>query len=184
MAELNTIITLRQGTTAEWNNSSVVLKQGEMGLEYLENGSVKIKAGDGEHLWSALSYIGSDVKATNVFQVELGANDLDDIAAIEAQVAQENAKKQDGDIAIVKATIADGKYSYTWDIQTPTTCFFTSEEGASNSYMFNMIVGTWEYKNSYTDINELFACWHESTTDLAKAEERRETLWLNYQGTK
>lgn len=113
MAELNTIITLRQGTTAEWNSSSVVLKQGEMGLEYLENGSVKMKAGDGEHLWSALSYIGSDVKAANVFQVELEANDLDDIAAIEAQVALENAEKQDGDIAVVKAAIADGKYSYT-----------------------------------------------------------------------
>ena len=72
MAQLNTIITLRQGTTAEWADSSVVLKKGEAGLEYLANGSVKIKAGDGEHLWSALPYIGSDVKSANVFQVELG----------------------------------------------------------------------------------------------------------------
>ena len=113
MAELNTIITLRQGTTAEWAASSVVLKQGEAGLEYLADGSVKIKAGDGEHLWSALPYIGSDVKAANVFQVELGEGDLDDIAAIEAKVAEEGAKKQDGDVAIVKALIAEGKYSYT-----------------------------------------------------------------------
>lgn len=67
MAELKTIITLRQGTTAEWNNSSVVLKTGEMGLEYLSDGNVKIKAGDGESLWSALPYIGSDVKSANVF---------------------------------------------------------------------------------------------------------------------
>jgi hypothetical protein len=34
MAELNTIITLRQGTTAEWNASTVILAAGEMGLEY------------------------------------------------------------------------------------------------------------------------------------------------------
>ena len=113
MAELKTIITLRRGTTEEWNSSSVVLKKGEMGLEYRVDGSVKIKAGDGEQLWNALPYIGSDVKAANVFQVELGENDIDDIAAIEAQVAAENAKKQDGDVAIVKATIAEGKYSYT-----------------------------------------------------------------------
>lgn len=113
MAELKTIITLRQGTTAEWADSEIVLKIGEMGLEYLTDGSVKIKAGDGEHLWSELSYIGSDVKAANVFQVELSANDTDDIAAIEAQVAAESAEKQDGDVAIVKAAIADGKYSYT-----------------------------------------------------------------------
>lgn len=113
MATLNTIITLRQGTTAEWADSTVVLKQGEMGLEYLVDGSVKIKAGDGEKLWSALPYIGSDVKDANVFQVELGADDTDDIAAIEAQVAAENAEKQNGDVAIVKAEISEGKYSYT-----------------------------------------------------------------------
>ena len=113
MAELKTIITLRQGTTAEWAESKVVLKTGEMGLEYLADGSVKIKAGDDEHLWDALPYIGSDVKGANVFQVELAADEIDDIAAIEAQVATENAVKQDGDVAIVKSTFADGKISYT-----------------------------------------------------------------------
>lgn len=113
MAELNTIITLRQGTTAEWATSSVVLKKGEAGLEYLADGSVKLKAGDGEHLWADLSYIGGDAKVANVFQVELSAGELDDIAAIESQVQLEGAKKQDGDVAIVKAVIAEGKYSYT-----------------------------------------------------------------------
>ena len=118
MAELNTIITLRQGTTAEWSTSTVRLREGEMGLEYLADGTVKIKAGvlgeDGQgKLWADLPYIGSDVKSANVFQVELGENDLDDIAAIEAQVALENAEKQDGDVAIVKALISEGKYSYT-----------------------------------------------------------------------
>ena len=31
MAQLNTIITLRQGTTAEWATSTVRLREGEMG---------------------------------------------------------------------------------------------------------------------------------------------------------
>ena len=115
MAELNTIITLRQGTTSEWASSKVILKKGEMGLEYLEDGSnqIKIKAGDGENLWTALPYIGSDVKDANVFQVELAEGETDDIAAIEAKVAAEGAEKQTGDVAIVKAVIADGKHSYT-----------------------------------------------------------------------
>lgn len=113
MAELNTIITLRQGTTAQWNSSTVVLKSGEMGLEYLADGSVKIKAGNGTDLWGDLSYIGSDVKDANVFQVELGADDIDDIAAIEAKVAEAGVEKQNGDVAIVKSTFADGKISYT-----------------------------------------------------------------------
>ena len=113
MAELMTVITLRQGTTAEWANSSVVLARGETGLEYLADGSVKIKAGDGEHLWADLPYMGSDVKSANVFQVELGEDELDDISAIEAKVLAEGATKQDGDVAIVKALISEGKYSYT-----------------------------------------------------------------------
>lgn len=113
MAELKTIITLRQGTTEQWNDSSVILAQGEMGLEYLADGKVKIKAGDGEKLWTALPYIGSDTKTANVFQVELAEGEVDDIEAIENQVTAENATKQDGDVAIVKATIAEGKYSYT-----------------------------------------------------------------------
>ena len=113
MAELKTIITLRQGTTAEWNDSKIILKQGEIGLEYLTNGSVKMKAGDDEHLWSELPYMGSDVQAANVFQVELAENEIDDIAAIEAKVLEEGASKQNGDVAIVKALISEGKYSYT-----------------------------------------------------------------------
>lgn len=119
MAELKTIITLRQGTTAEWATSEVVLKQGEMGLEYLADGSVKIKAGDDEHLWAELPYVGSDVKSANVFQVELAEGELDDIAAIEAKVAEEAAEKQAGDVAIVKALISEGKYSYTSYVYDP-----------------------------------------------------------------
>lgn len=118
MAKLNTIITLRQGTTSEWNSSSYKLEKGEMGLEYLSDGTVKLKCGDGEHIWTALPYVGSDVKAANVFQVTLSESDVDEIAAIEKQVTLESATKQDGDIAIVKAVISkrtDGseKYSYT-----------------------------------------------------------------------
>ena len=60
MAQLNTIITLRQGTTAEWASSTTILKKGEVGLEYLVDGSVKIKAGDDEHLWKDLKYIGAE----------------------------------------------------------------------------------------------------------------------------
>lgn len=142
MAELNTIITLRQGTTAEWAISAVRLREGEMGLEYLDDGTVKVKAGilgeDGQgKLWADLPYIGSDVKAANVFQVELAEGDVDDIAAIEAQVALENAEKQDGDVAIVKALIANGKYSYTsyvyeaaLDVEGNASCGWSAQLGS------------------------------------------------------
>lgn len=145
MAELKTIITLRQGTTAEWASSSVVLKKGEAGLEYLADGSVKIKAGDGEHLWSELKYIGSDVKAANVFQVELSADDIDDIAAIEAQVAAEGATKQDGDVAIVKALISEGKYSYTSYVYDKTL----DVEGENSSHGWSAMDGNYSAANVF-----------------------------------
>ena len=145
MAELKTIITLRQGTTAEWADSEVVLKTGEMGLEYLSDGNVKIKAGDGEHLWSALPYIGSDVKSANVFQVELTANDIDDIAAIEAQVVAENAEKQDGDVAIVKAMIAEGKYSYTSYVYDSTL----DTEGEDTTHGWSAMDGNYSAANVF-----------------------------------
>ena len=145
MAELKTIITLRQGTTSEWASSSVVLKLGEAGLEYLADGSVKIKAGDGEHLWSALPYIGSDVKAANVFQVEIGENETDDIAAIEAKVAEENAKKQSGDVAIVKALISEGKYSYTSYVYDPEL----DTEGEDSSHGWSAMDGNYSASNVF-----------------------------------
>ena len=145
MAELKTIITLRQGTTAEWADSEVVLKTGEMGLEYLSDGNVKIKAGDGEHLWSALPYIGSDVKSANVFQVELTANDIDDIAAIEAQVAAESAEKQDGDVAIVRAMITEGKYSYTSYVYDSTL----DTEGEDTTHGWSAMDGNYSAANVF-----------------------------------
>lgn len=145
MAELKTIITLRQGTTAEWATSEVVLKQGEMGLEYLADGSVKIKAGDDEHLWSELPYVGSDVKSANVFQVELAEGELDDIAAIEAKVAEEATEKQAGDVAIVKALISEGKYSYTSYVYDPEL----DVEGDDSTFGWSAMDGNYSASNVF-----------------------------------
>ena len=176
MAEIKTIITLRQGTTEEWANSTVRLVEGEMGLEYLADGTVKIKAGIlGENgqgkLWADLPYIGSDVKAAHVFQVELGEGEVDDIAAIEKQVAAEGAEKQDGDVAIVKAAIAEGKCSYTsyvyeaaLDVEGEGSTFgWSAMDGnysASNVFLKDKIVlagdyGTDSRKDKITSIGNL-----------------------------
>lgn len=166
MAELNTIITLRQGTTEQWANSVVVLKQGEMGLEYLADGSVKIKAGDGEHLWGALSYIGSDVKDANVFQVELSADDTDDIAAIEAKVEAEGAEKQNGDVAIVKSTFADGKTSYTsyvYDVELDV-------EGENTSHGWSAMDGNYSASNVFLRNEITLAGDFEKVGNMSKGD--------------
>lgn len=118
MAEtsITTVITLRQGTTEQWaNENSVRLADGEMGLEYCSDGSVKIKAGkDGKH-WSELSYVGGDLKAAEVYQSEIlpASNEDDDDTVIAALVSGKAV--QNGDIAIVKRYITGdtGATSYT-----------------------------------------------------------------------
>lgn len=150
MAELKTIITLRQGTTAEWAVSTVRLREGEMGLEYLADGNVKVKAGiigeDGQgKLWADLPYIGSDVKAANVFQVELAEGEVDDIAAIEAKVAAEGADKQAGDVAIVKALISEGKYSYTSYVYDPEL----DVEGEDTTHGWSAMDGNYSASNVF-----------------------------------
>lgn len=167
MAELKTIITLRQGTTEEWASSSVVLKQGEAGLEYLADGSVKIKAGNDKDLWADLPYIGSDVKSANVFQVELGEDDLDDIAAIEAQVAAENAEKQDGDVAIVKAAIADGKYSYTSYVYDAAL----DVEGEASTFGWSAMDGNYSAANVFLKDKITLAGNYTSIGNYSKGKE-------------
>ena len=103
---INTRLIIRHDSTTEWNNNaSAILLEGEMGLEFLGNGKVKMKVGDGVTEWAALPYFGGEEAKT--FQV----NSLDEITDTEITV---------GDTAIVKNAIyvdseneSNSKYSYT-----------------------------------------------------------------------
>lgn len=57
MATLNTRIVLRNDSSTNWlTNSDQVLLKGEVGIEHLADGTVKIKIGDGVKTWEELSY--------------------------------------------------------------------------------------------------------------------------------
>lgn len=106
MATLNTRIILRNDSTANWlTNESAVLLKGEVGIEFLADGKVKVKIGDGTKTWAQLDYFGGEESKT--FQV----SSLDEITDTNLAV---------GDTAIVKTAIytdaeneANNKYSYT-----------------------------------------------------------------------
>jgi hypothetical protein len=59
MAEktLNTVIVLRNDKSTDWATSKVILKEGEVGVSYLDNGNVVVKAGDGKSEWSQLKQV-------------------------------------------------------------------------------------------------------------------------------
>lgn len=115
MAELKTRIILRNDTTAGWEaikaDDTYKLLKGEIGIEFVESGSPKMKIGDGTSTWEALPYFGGT--ATELFETTLQADDASKEAAINRVVG--DRKLESGDFAIVKAPIGvdTDKYEYT-----------------------------------------------------------------------
>lgn len=106
MPTLNTRIQLRHDVKANWdNNSTVVLKAGEVGIE---TDTSKMKVGDGVKTWDELKYAGGD--AAQNFDV-IPENEETDVAAITRAVGA--VELHVGDTAIVKRVISGDKTSYT-----------------------------------------------------------------------
>ena len=124
MATLNTRIVIRNDSTTNWlTNESAVLLKGEVGIEFLTDGKVKMKVGDGTKTWTQLPYFGGEEAKT--FQV----SSLEEITETELAV---------GDTAIVKTAIytdaeneANNKYSYTGYVYNGTA--WTAMDGNYNA---------------------------------------------------
>ena len=56
---LNTIIVLRNDKSTDWADSTVILREGELGVSYLDNGNVMVKAGNGVDKWADLAQVES-----------------------------------------------------------------------------------------------------------------------------
>lgn len=108
MAEktLNTQIILRNGTTADWEASTKILKLGEVGIDTTKN---EIRIGDGEHTWKDLKIAGADQAAIQalidqaedkVTVVPAGDGTVDEALATITSPSQ-------GDMAIVEQKFGD-----------------------------------------------------------------------------
>ena len=78
MAEktLNTIIVLRNDSSTDWANSNVVLKSGELGVSYLENGNVMVKAGNGVDKWADLAQVESVLESDMMLTYSFGKHSV------------------------------------------------------------------------------------------------------------
>ena len=108
MAEktLTTQIILRNGTTADWEASTKILKLGEVGIDTTKN---EIRIGDGEHTWKDLKIAGADQAAIQalidqaedkVTVVSAGDGTVDEALATITSPSQ-------GDMAIVEQKFGD-----------------------------------------------------------------------------
>lgn len=87
MAELRTRIVLRNDSTANWlAHESEVLLKGEVGFEFLADGQVKMKIGDGFKAWSELPYFADgDASALEDAVSELAAKHAEEISALQGK---------------------------------------------------------------------------------------------------
>lgn len=134
MAEMNTVIQLRNDSTENWEavKDTKVLEAGEVGVEFLESGKKALKIGDGESTWGELDYYASSNPA-NVYQVTLGENELD-INGIERVVG--DAELQSGDLAIVKSGIAGDAAAYTSYVYTGSEWVATEGNYSADNVYF------------------------------------------------
>lgn len=153
MSQLNTRIVLRNDSTAKWlENELAVLLKGEVGIEFLANGKVKMKIGDGITEWKNLPYFGGE--EAHVYEATV-AKGGDHNAAI--TTALNGAEPNTHDVAIVKEAIiaadklVEGvtqKYQYTaYRFNGTTWTAFDGNYSAENvffteDFTFTKAIGT------------------------------------------
>lgn len=69
---LNTIIVLRNDKSTDWANSEVVLREGELGVSYLDNGNVIVKAGNGADKFADLPQVESVLESDMMLTYSFG----------------------------------------------------------------------------------------------------------------
>lgn len=133
MSELRTKLVQRNDTTANWAiHKDAVLLKGEYGLEFLPNGKVKVKIGDGVTTWENLPYFGGEEKAHYEAIPAAGQSHVDAITAV-----VNGAELHKGDTAIVKELISgEDNYQYTAYVYNGTAWSATDGNySAANVYL-------------------------------------------------
>lgn len=103
---LSTQIILRNGTTAEWEASTKILKKGEVGIDTTKN---EIRIGDGENTWKNLKIAGADQAAIQAL-IDQAEDKVTVVAAGDGTIDEALATittPSQGDMAIVEQKFGD-----------------------------------------------------------------------------
>jgi hypothetical protein len=74
--QLNTVIVLRNDKSTDWADSKVVLREGELGVSYLDNGNVMVKAGNGKDMWADLPQVESVLESDMMLTYSFGKHSV------------------------------------------------------------------------------------------------------------
>ena len=105
---LTTRIILRNDSSTAWlSNKDQILLKGEVGIEFLDNGKVKMKIGDGTSTWEALPYFGGDEghvfeKTVAKGEIHIGTPASEGVEATGIYTVIGDTTLNKGDVAIIK----------------------------------------------------------------------------------
>lgn len=148
MAQLNTRIILRNDSTVNWEASKdQKLLKGEIGIEFLADGTAKIKIGDGVKTWEQLEYFGGEERQTQIYELTPTAGQTHEEAIA---IATDGKEVVSGDIAIVKDLIAgegeEAKYQHTAYVYNGTAwAAMDGNYNAEDIYFNNDLVFTYAF---------------------------------------
>lgn len=136
MTELKTKVVLRNDSTANWSaNETVVLLKGEVGIEFLADGTSKVKIGDGVKTWAELDYFGGEVLVGDDSTIVVDGQTISLTGFNEAEVGAHLVKGADGQLTwVVLNTESDEALQTTVatlqkDVDDINEILFPSEEG-------------------------------------------------------
>lgn len=70
--QLSTIIVLRNDKSTDWASSDVILREGELGVSYLDNGNVMVKAGNNKDKFADLPQVESVLESDMMLTYSFG----------------------------------------------------------------------------------------------------------------
>lgn len=131
--ELKTVIVLRNDNSLNWEQSSYKLSKGEVGIEILDSGKVKMKVGtDGTKTWSELPYFGGE--EAQVFQVG-------SLAELEAKTALV------GDIGIVTESANGHNYQTAYVYNGSAWAAMDGNYSAENVFLADNLTLAGEFES-------------------------------------
>ena len=142
MAQINTRIILRNDSSLNWAaNLDTVLLKGEVGIEFLSNGTCKIKIGDGVKTWGELDYYGHEQPIGDDKSIIINGQIISLKGLDQAEVGAQLVKGQNGEIEwIVPSTeTVDGLQTAVAGLQSDVTSIYQIINGTGEGSVDNKI---------------------------------------------
>lgn len=155
---LNTKLVLRNDTHANWEavKDTAKLLKGEVGLEFLESGEVKLKIGDGTKTWAELDYWGGDLKLKEGVMV-LDGEELSLAGFAAAETGAQLVKGSDGKLSwVVPSTeTVEGLQTTVESLKTDVTNIQTAVDAKADASVVEELAGKVETKAEASAVEEL-----------------------------